>query len=300
MKGTNKPFLDVLRENGNTDIAPDDTQIFVLSPELSLAAHKLIRTPSFKPQPIEELRFPYPNTAIELPLSREVKNVRYPDDPPQGLFPITRVGALIQQLADFKAVAITPYWEFENLSNTQLPVFSFIFCDELNFKLPIADIVVGKNLVRANIVPSKAFLKTLGPLDLDVSASIKKLYTFPETKQHVSEAASEVPTILFACSTLLNCKSGVRQAKIPARTAPKGIKLGARKQKQMSSSPYTLLHLDEIEQVASDGTISHKADIAAHYVRGHFKQRSKGIYWWNPFIRGKGELKRRKAYIVEE
>jgi hypothetical protein len=314
LKGTNKPFLDVLREQGKFElfkdktapslkasyIAPDDTQIFVLSPEVSLAAHKLIRTPSFNPQPIEELRFPYPNMAIELPLSMEVKNIRTPDDPMGGVFPISRVGALIQQSDDFKLVLVTPYWEFADHLLVQLPMFSFIFTNEVPHVPPMLDLVINKKMVRTTVVPSRTFLSTIEGVGLDTMKFLKHMYTLPETAKHIKEAASELSTILFACSTLLNCKSGVRQAKIPARTAPKGIKLGARKQKQMTSSSYTLLHLDEIEQVAPDGTISHKADIAAHYVRGHFKQRSKGIYWWNPFIRGKGELKRREAYIVKE
>jgi hypothetical protein len=41
--------------------------------------------------------------------------------------------------------------------------------------------------------------------------------------------------------------------------------------------------------------------IRAHFVRGHFKTRSSGVYWWRPFVRG--DVKKgfaAKAYAVEE
>lgn len=34
----------------------------------------------------------------------------------------------------------------------------------------------------------------------------------------------------------------------------------------------------------------------AHVVRGHFKERKTGTYWWNPHIAGKGEVKEREGY----
>ncbi|HEY3919172.1 MAG TPA: hypothetical protein VGL83_15380 [Stellaceae bacterium] len=35
-----------------------------------------------------------------------------------------------------------------------------------------------------------------------------------------------------------------------------------------------------------------------HLVRGHFKVRKSGIYWWSPYVRGTGEAVLRAAYIV--
>ena len=58
--------------------------------------------------------------------------------------------------------------------------------------------------------------------------------------------------------------------------------------------------LEEIETISVEGIVCRREDISAHYVRGHFKQRKSGIYWWNSFIRGTGEVKKRKAYLVEE
>jgi hypothetical protein len=122
----------------------------------------------------------------------------------------------------------------------------------------------------------------------------------PEAKQHLQEAASELPLLLFACSMLLNCKSGVTKTKVNKQT-PKVSGLGKRMRTLMSASEYTVMHITAIENVStSNGDITTQHNIDAHYVRGHFKQRKKGVYWWNPFIRGTGEPRRRTGYIVKE
>lgn len=46
-------------------------------------------------------------------------------------------------------------------------------------------------------------------------------------------------------------------------------------------------------RIGSDNPI----DIQAHPVRGHWKLRSTGLFWWSPFIRGTGPV-RHKPYLV--
>jgi hypothetical protein len=71
-----------------------------------------------------------------------------------------------------------------------------------------------------------------------------------------------------------------------------------RRRKIMANTEYTVVSLSAVETV-SQGVTSQRADVEAHLVRGHFKRRNSGVYWWNPFIRGTGEVKQRKAYIME-
>jgi len=41
------------------------------------------------------------------------------------------------------------------------------------------------------------------------------------------------------------------------------------------------------------------ADLHAHLVRGHFKLRKTGLYWWSPFVRGsRGEVPKTRTYVV--
>jgi hypothetical protein len=37
----------------------------------------------------------------------------------------------------------------------------------------------------------------------------------------------------------------------------------------------------------------------AHLVRGHFKVRRTGLFWWSPHVRGKGEAPVGQTYIVK-
>lgn len=60
---------------------------------------------------------------------------------------------------------------------------------------------------------------------------------------------------------------------------------------------FTTVVLNAVEQVRGRSVepIEHRS---AHLVRGHFKQRKTGLFWWNPFVRGSGKLNKREAYEV--
>jgi hypothetical protein len=46
------------------------------------------------------------------------------------------------------------------------------------------------------------------------------------------------------------------------------------------------------------GDAEKRAEARRHLVRGHFKVRSSGIFWWSPFVRGSGIAVPREAYRV--
>lgn len=71
----------------------------------------------------------------------------------------------------------------------------------------------------------------------------------------------------------------------------KGKKRGARR--------YTHVYLNKVEYIKNDAPVM-RTDMQAHMVRGHFKRKKNGIFWWNPFVRGRGKLNKREAYIVKE
>lgn len=43
----------------------------------------------------------------------------------------------------------------------------------------------------------------------------------------------------------------------------------------------------------------HINDIMAHLVRGHFKVRRTGLFWWSPHVRGKGEPTTGRPYVLK-
>jgi hypothetical protein len=307
----NKPLLDVFRDRGRitvkatglsfdlSTLAPTDTQIFVLSPEVALAAETMVRSKSFRMPEVADMRFPYPHMAIEVPLTEEVRKLRVQGT--EGTHPITRIGIYVHSDAEEGWVNCFPYWEYKDITHVEPPVFTYTLgMDDLPFpNVGVGTPVNPDDVKYFKIVPSpclvKAYMEFGAPPE-----RLQDLYKHPEFMKLLGENVSELPTLLFACSLLLTCKSGITKTNIAAVKPPPGLSLGAKKKKQYSASPYTLLHLSEIETVTANGAINHRADIAAHYVRGHFKQRSSGLYWWNSFIRGSGIPRRRVAYSVEQ
>lgn len=312
----NKPLLDELRQRGEIkgtamglphlyvsfdlkDLASKETQIFVLSPEVALAAQKLVVSPSFKLPDLSQLKFPYPYMAVEVPLTKEIKAFRNTDTN-NGQYPIKRVGLVIQSNHEEGWVNCSPYWEYENAALCEAPLLSFALgadflpTPQVGVHLPQNPSEIAYFKILPAICATNAFQKAGIPPE-----SFAQIFKHPSFSTYLQENVSELPMLLFACVLMLNCKTGVKYTKVAAKAPPAGLSLGAKKKKRYSASAYTVLHLEEIESVDADGTITQRADIAAHYVRGHFKQRKHGVYWWNPFVRGKGELKKREAYVVK-
>lgn len=275
-----------------------DVQTFILSPEVALSAEMLVRSKSFKMPSLAELHMPYPHTVIEYPLTEDIRKLR-DSGTINGIVEITRIGAYIHELSEGVFTCL-PYWEFVD-GRIQHSFFTFLFgMDALGaFKVSLSSKADGEGAVDCNLIPCPAFIVAAEKAGV-VPERLAQIFHAPETQQHIREAATEIPCLMFASYLLLSCKSGVGRTKVPARIPPKGAKLGGKKQKAYSASAYTLLHLEEIESATTDGVVSRRLDISAHYVRGHFKQRKSGIYWWNSFVRGNGEPRQREAYLVEE
>lgn len=310
MKGaSNKPLLDRFfdRVTSNQyglptdfkhDVPKNDVQIFMLSPEVALSAEMLVRSKSFKMPSLAELHMPYTHTVIEYPLTEDIRKLRH-NGTINGIVEITRVGAYIREVSEGVFTCL-PYWEFID-GRIQHSFVRFLFGVDAPtaLKVSLSPNVNGDGAVYANLAPCASFIVAAEKAGVTPDR-LQHVLQAPETHQHIREAATEIPCLMFASYLLLSCKSGVGRTKVSARVPPKGMKLGGKKQKAYSASAYTLLHLEEIESVTTEGAISRRSDISAHYVRGHFKQRRSGVYWWNSFVRGNGEPRKREAYLVEE
>jgi hypothetical protein len=307
----NKPLLDTLRQRGKISvtefgaslsfdmeqIAPPQTEIFVLSPEVALAAEKMVRSPSFKMPDLSQLRFPYPHMAIEVPLTEDIKKLR--ENVKDGLFPINRVGVYIHSNHEDGWVNCSTHWGYED-NLMEPPLFSFTLgMDEL--PVPVVSVATPHHptdVVEFKVLPSTCVIDAFQRANVPPER-LAGLFTHPASKTSITESVIELPLLLFACVVLLNCKTGVKHTSIAAKSPSPRLGLGAKKKKKYSASRYTILHLEEMESVDSEGNITQREDISAHYVRGHFKQRKHGVYWWNPFVRGNGEPRKRIAYLTK-
>lgn len=303
----NKPLIDLFFDRGvSNDFgipmdfaknAPrDKLQTFVLSPEVALSAEMMVRSKTFKMPGLSELRMPYPHVAIEYPLTEGITALR--SSGINGVQPITRVGAYVHAAGEGNFLCM-PYWEYDTgLLQHSLFMFELGGEDPESAVISLGPNPTGEGAVKAHLFPCLSFIDAAERSGI-TKAKLEEIMQHQSTIQHIRESAVEIPCLVFACSLLLNCKSGVGRTQVPAKVPPKGLKLGGKKQKAYSASAYTLLHLEEIETVTTEGSVNRRTDISAHYVRGHFKQRKSGIYWWNSFVRGHGKPRARVAYLVE-
>lgn len=272
---------------------------FVMSPEMGLEVQRLTDGFVNKPQDLEKwlpkVKPPYPNVCVEMPITEEMHKMRAPVK--EGASQVCRIGAYIQTIEEDDGILITfsPYYEFEsgyvicsqvllaNLNNQSLKGF-------IPIRLIPFDIIWNATFhptvieaARKNNLPPETFWERMGnsPDMLTVLAS---------------EAAEELPGLFFAWLVLLNSKSGVTKTKVPGIVP--NPKLGKRERARRGRSSYTVVSLTDTEDVDSAGMVMPKRIVTAHRVRGHFKMKKWGVFWWRPHVRGIGELKEREAYKV--
>ncbi len=258
------------------------------------------------------MRLPYSSVFVELPLTDEVKALREPFTRSDSTIrPITRIGAYITEMryADGGGAALTfwPCWQFGEGVEVPLEASFWMFLlnppeSLLQMGVPTAQVYVTDDVaVPATIVPSPTFTaeleKSSVPPHRYQEVVHSTLTKFPET---VSEASVEISPLLFAWHTVLNARTGVDSTRVPPVNLTTLGRRRRRTEKKKTGgvtrrSAYTVISIGEVEQVGDYGHVETRKDISAHYVRGHFKQRRSGLYWWNPHIRGRGPVKERKV-----
>jgi hypothetical protein len=105
---------------------------------------------------------------------------------------------------------------------------------------------------------------------------------------------------LFATLILMNSKNCVHIA--PAEPAVK-LNKARRKRGKPELLPYSTVHIElsKSQQRAVEGGLITREEARRHLVRGHFKVRASGVFWWGDFLRGsaaRGTVER-SAHIVE-
>jgi hypothetical protein len=296
------PLAALFRAAKKVDHVPNDPSlyaadaIFVMSPKTAVAVEQLCEKQDGTPiTSIDDLHLPYNSIIVEMPLTPEVLEYRNKVSKSSTSMPVRRVGALMRQstIADAKCVTFWPFWEFEN-GALGAGAICLMLAEGDNLPYPFK-LMPGTTRLHQAIMPSSLVIHAATNLNLSEQQQLKFVDSFVSNPTYVDESIEEVSPLLFAWETLINCKSGITRTKVTPKPASR---LLGRRKKIMANTEYTVISLTAVETV-SNGQSSQRADVEAHLVRGHFKRRSSGVYWWNPFIRGTGDLKERKAYILE-
>lgn len=113
----------------------------------------------------------------------------------------------------------------------------------------------------------------------------------PEEREAALAASSAdllgEPQVLMAALSLINSRSGVSKEAVDLQKLNRQRTKGGKLPLLSYSTVKMKLSRRDSRIAQSEGT--EPAMIRQHIVRGHFKIRKSGIYWWRPYLRGTSE-----------
>lgn len=124
-----------------------------------------------------------------------------------------------------------------------------------------------------------------------------------KSDEYMKDMAQEcfgLPFALFGLKmSLAFCliRTGIRKEKTQRTVIP--TKKVGKKRPAPRKQSFTVVTLESVETFKNE-SIQMKHGVSAHTVRGHFKRKKNGIFWWSPFVRGSGPRAEREAYLVKE
>jgi hypothetical protein len=138
---------------------------------------------------------------------------------------------------------------------------------------------------RFALIPSQLygdFWREIGRRYSPGSPPIQKLYS------DALEDWAREPIFLMSALLLINTKNGTT-------VAPSDLDALNRKRRRLGRKPLFSYHTVELSLSKTQNRRLAAAGIAAderraHLVRGHFKLRRSGVYWWTPHVRGNAKL----------
>jgi len=105
------------------------------------------------------------------------------------------------------------------------------------------------------------------------------------------------PCFVRAFLILLNTKNGVVSSREDLSRLNRARKKSGKK--ELREFQITRLNLSQHAARAAGQRRATPAEVRQHYVRGHFKVRKSGVFWWSPFVRGNSlDAAPREHYVV--
>lgn len=267
--------------------------IFVLSDNTALEVEKLSLNKTFFTHP-RDLHLPFPKVFVEMPITDEIRAMRRV----AGEKEIVRVGAQISESPQGGSFSFWPMWEFDDGTlGFGLTVVLVNAPEELRHSTVHFIPDDPNSIVNVVYIPSAPLISHMANAGIDPLYAAKMFHSMLDEKPVLAmESVEEIAPLLMAWTTIVNCRTGITKTHIK-RVKPKAA---GKRSAVLNGTSYTVITLNAVENVDAEGVVTARTDLAAHYVRGHFKKRATGMFWWQPFIRGSGAVKKREAYFVRE
>lgn len=260
---------------------------FVLDSSMAMAADALSRDEVIKAAPI--CRVPFKSTWIEACHADRPKFNQKPIG--EGLIRPKRVGLLVEEATDLlpDIYDLTLVWDCPGKA------------DSINVCAvsAVADLSGGKNppATMNKIDIGLAGNGTSPPLPFVFTATRRYSgESMGAIAQHDPELAAAVlgqcvgdwagePWFWMSVLALLNARNGASVTKGEDRTKLNRARAKSGK-RPLADFHVLTVRLSKAERAAQrEGACDHEGK-RAHVVRGHFKVRKSGMYWWRPFVRG--------------
>lgn len=267
------------------------------------------------------MKSPYDLVWVELPITDNVRDMRAT---PVGelIIPVSHIGMLIERIKN-DTYSLTPSWRFLDgrfdygLYSTIVQLDDVVTSPytmlPMNLEVARQAVAAGDHdenmriemLERVTWTPNLYFLTSLNS---DIPTATKLFHEVVisvanKGTNSFAESVSENDTLFGAWLLMLNAKSGVTKNdthySVTKETRALDPKTKLPRKKVLSSYRYTHITMSDYEN--PDGSLKPSfIEKARHMVRGHFKRRATGVFWWNPFMRGSSDKSsKRIAYVCD-
>jgi hypothetical protein len=247
---------------------------FVLAPDFAVAADGLVENYPELEKIVPFCRLPYQTTWIEFAQADRAHWCDAPLHHPEFQSRPSRVGFLMEATSDnlaawrtmlFWSLRTTPH-ECSTLNNASLISVDY------RTDQPFDEIA---NLVQIDMAKFAYFLLK----DLD-KQTLRKLGELSR-----SDWAGEIRYVI-AMLGLLNARNVAERAPVDLTK----LNRARRKSGKLPLFEHETLKIRALHRpslVPSGSSRERAAELRAHFVRGHFKTRQSGVFWWGPHVRGR-------------
>lgn len=290
-----------------------EAQKFELAPDFAAAAEELSVNFSTIAAAIPHCRLPYPLMWLEVAQQSRPRFSTAPMHAPEIQMIPSRVGFLLKahdaQLSRFEA---HQFWTLKDYAHPHIAEMAMSF-DPRRYAtaVPIAnDAVPNRALFFPEVTTSPGWLAA-DPLSRAQIAEVVQpaipRWTMIDPRKVspiVERMLYEVGIIdwsgesmfILAVLTLLNALNATQST--PTDHAKLNAARARAKKPALADYHVLTIHPRLKRHVEGDAAAHGHRELRAHLVRGHFKVRRSGIFFWRPFARGKGKLVE-KGYKVD-
>lgn len=167
---------------------------------------------------------------------------------------------------------------------------------------PVAKFLGDQKERDAILKMDKSAVAAVVPHMRDFVDLLKKEQRFETIEKFIGASMRDISgeiKIIQAALCLMNSKNCVAMEK--AKLSKINARRLKKKKKPLLSYSTVTINLSKIDQHFADSQNLSREEIRRHVVRGHFKLRKSGVYWWRPFLRGNIKIGQviRTGYAIE-